>query len=284
VYSWRVPRGVKGELKIVATADLGGLGANEGPPLAFAWSGMPLSLPLTSGSRLVPWLAILGLFLLKPNRCAQAWLVWLPLLLAAGLALGVGKGLGSFGSGSREPAQPLVMAIGFGWAAALLLAPWVPRRQWLSRFGFMLAVFGAFGLLGLAFGRDCGQGMFDDLLQILCAVLLQFAVFALAAAVSLAGWFARQRFTLPGFLKWFVLWLIVVWAALATPCMILVSFGHQDTLNGLFVVTGFCSLGSFVASLPFLALSAASCLFRRRLRQLSAPPEPTVAAPLEAIC
>lgn len=284
MYSWRVPGGVKGELKIVATADLGGLGANEGPPLVHVWSGRPLSLPLTPGLPLVPWLAILGLLLLGPNRCGQAWLVWLPLLLVTGLALGVGTGLGFLDSESRETAQPLVMAMGFGWAATLLLAPGVPRRPRLSRLGFLLAVFGTFGLLELALGHDWGQGMFEDLMQMLCAVLLQFMVFALAAAVSLAGWCVRRRFTLPGFLQWFVLWLIVTWATLACPCVILVSLGHRDALTGLLGVAGFCALSSLVASLPFLALSAANSLFRQRLRQISVPAEPTVAGPIELLC
>ena len=79
---------MKGDLKIVATADLGGLGANEGPPVICAWSGMPFGSRVTSFPRVVPWLVILGLCLLKPNRRGQVWWVWLPLLVTAGMALG----------------------------------------------------------------------------------------------------------------------------------------------------------------------------------------------------
>jgi len=265
---------MKGELKVVANADLGGLGANQGPPSFYMWSERPLSFLKAFSSRVVPWLAILGLFLFKPNRCRQAWLVWLPLLAVAGLALGVVKCAWPADNEFRETVQPMLMALGFGWAGTLLLAPLAPWPHKLGRFGCLLLGLGLFALLGLAFSGDWEQGMFNEILNVLCAVMLQFLVFALAAALSLAGWAVRRRFTLPGFLKWFLLWLIVIWLALIIPWVTLNSLGRGEALAGVFIMAGLCSLASFVVTLPFMALFAANPLYRQRLEQLVVPHEP----------
>ncbi len=68
-----MPLTAGGKLTIVASADLGGLGARDGAPVEYNWV-LPGIAPL-----LLPWLVILGLLALKPNRRAAAWLIWLPL-------------------------------------------------------------------------------------------------------------------------------------------------------------------------------------------------------------
>jgi len=259
----------------VATADLGGLGANEGPPVFLMWSGMRSHFSAAFFPRVVPWLVILGLFLLKPNRCRQSWWVWLPLFSLAGLGLGIVKCAWPPDEESREIVQSMLMSLGFGWAGMLLLAPLAPWPHKLGRFGCLLLGLGPFALLGLAFGHHYGQGMFSEITDVVCAVLLQFLVFALAAALSLAGWSVRRRFATPGFLGWVLLWLILVWLTLTIPCVALSALGRGEALAGFLAIAGLASLVSFVVTLPFLALSAANPLYRERLRQLVVPPEPT---------
>ena len=266
---------MKGELKIVANADLGGLGTTLGPPSFYTRSQKPLSFLRAFSPRVVPWLAILGLCLLKPNRCRQAWCVWLPLLAVAGLALGVEKCAWPADNEFRETVQPMLVALGLGWAGMLPLAPLAPWPRKLGRFGCLLLGLGVFALLGMAFSRDWEKGTFMEIIDIVCAVLLQFAVFALAAALSLAGWSVRRRFTIPGLLKWLFLWLILVWLALIIPCVTLNLLGRGEALAGLFIMAGLGSLASFVVTLFFMALVAANSLYRQRLRQLVVPPEPT---------
>ena len=82
--------------------------------------------------RVVPWLAILGLSLLKPNRCRQAWWGWLPLLSLAGPGLGAVNCPWPPDDESGETVQSILVALGFGWAGMLLLAPWAP---WPSKLG-----------------------------------------------------------------------------------------------------------------------------------------------------
>ena len=251
------------------------MGANEGPPVFLMWSGLSSRFSAAFSPRVVPWLVILGLFLLKPNRCRQSWWVWLPLLAVAGLGLGVANCPWPPDEESREMVQSILMALGFGWGGMLLLAPLAPWPRKLGRFGCLLLGLGVFALLGLALGRDWGQGMLGDLMGVVCAVMLQFLVFALAAALSLAGWSARRRFTTPGFLGWVLFWLIVVWLALIIPCVALSALGRGEALAGVLAIAGLDSLVSFVVTLLFLTLGAANPLYRQRLRQLVVPPEPT---------
>ena len=68
-----MPLTAGGKLTIVASSDLGALGSKEGLPVTYNWV-LPSVAPL-----LLPWLVILGLLALKPNRRAAAWLIWLPL-------------------------------------------------------------------------------------------------------------------------------------------------------------------------------------------------------------
>jgi hypothetical protein len=216
---------------------------------------------------------MLGLLLLKPNRCGQAWWVGLPLLAVTGLALGVGKFAWPIDNEFREIIHPMLMALGFGWAGILLLVPSALGSVKLDRFGCLLLGLGVFALLGLAFSRDWERGMFMGIMGLICAVLLQFAVFALAAALSLAGWFARRRFNLPGLLKWFLLWLIAVWLVLIIPCVTLSALGRGEALVGVLILAGLGSLASLVASVPFLVLGTTNPLYRQRLQQLLVPPE-----------
>jgi len=167
------------------------------------------------------------------------------------------------------------MALGIGWAGILLLAPFVPWPRKLGRFGCLLLGLGLCALMGLAFGGHWGRGMFSEITAVACAVLLQFLVFALAVALSLAGWSVRRGFAHPRFLGWLLLWLILVWLALTIPCVAFSALGRGEALAGVLTIAGLASLGSFVVTLPFLALSAANPLYRERFRQLVLPPEPT---------
>ena len=51
-----------GDVKVVASSNLKGLGATDGPPVVYHWT------PPNPFPRLLPWLATLVLLLLKPNR------------------------------------------------------------------------------------------------------------------------------------------------------------------------------------------------------------------------
>ncbi len=243
------------------------MGANESPAVSYAWSGWHIGL----SPRILPWLAILGLCLLRPNRCLQAWLVWLPLLGVTGIGAGIHHWLKIDDPGFRLFVQLLPTALAFGWTASLLLVPLALRPTKPARFPFLLLGLTVFSLLELALGYDWKEETFVD---VVCALALQFMVFGLAAALSLAGRSASRRFTIPRLLGWLVLWSLVVWLALAVPPVSLSLLGNREALYGISAAIGCCCLISLLMTLPFLALAAAVPRYRQRLEQLAVPPQP----------
>ena len=104
---------------------MGGLGARDGRPVACNWTGA-ISL-----SQLLPWLAILALLALKPNRCWSAWWIWVPLLCLSAGSDGLQLGLQSQRSGVPKEIFNAIccvpVALAFGLAATWLLAPYLAR-------------------------------------------------------------------------------------------------------------------------------------------------------------
>jgi hypothetical protein len=248
---------------------------------------------------LLPWLAILALLALKPNRGWSAWWIWLPLaVLAAGLHwLGVAWQTPSSGL-PEEMVGPLLaipLALALGLAALWLLASHLRGRNRLRTFLgtlFVLVVFVVFSFAATA-GWGLGVEPISSLLDprrcsatagvgelglpfIVLPVLLALVV---AATLSLCGlacqW--RQR---PW---WFCLWLflslptvcVAVSALLHLLCRI-ASPGTVDYDPSLWF--GLLMVGvSFATLLPFLILSSASRFHRERLKAvlhvtLGAPP------------
>ena len=80
---------------MVAYADLGGLGAREGVPVAHTWEPPPPPPPrivavASTGTKIsLPLLLLLPLFLFRPNRTSKAWWIWLPVAIAALAATGL---------------------------------------------------------------------------------------------------------------------------------------------------------------------------------------------------
>ena len=118
---------------MVASADLGSLGAKEGPPVAYDWmraSMLPVALP---------WLAILLLLVFKPNRFPRAWWILAPL---ACLTCGIGyvpEIWPSMPSQLDEVLHDLVVALAFGVAAVWLLSAYLKSRfRILNVLGFLI--------------------------------------------------------------------------------------------------------------------------------------------------
>ena len=130
-------------MKVTAYADLGGLGAKQGPVAIFGWR-LTNFLPL-----LLPWLVVLALLALPSNRQGRAWLIWIPL---AALAL-CGAGLWeSADAANNEGLSYFAQAAGaaaFGLAAVWLLGTALARRRRASGIVLLAQVFAAVSLLAL---------------------------------------------------------------------------------------------------------------------------------------
>jgi hypothetical protein len=248
-------------LTIIASAKLYGLGADESAPVQCRRSAVHLGISPT----LLPWLTLLGLCLLKPNRDIRAWLVWLPILAMWGLIQLLQKWLATGNDPFRLFMALFPTALAFGWAAALLLPlfrAW-PRR--LPRSGLPLLGFGFFSLLSLAVSPEWKREIFLD---IICPVTLPFMVVGIAAPLSLARRFASDGFKPLRLLGWFVLWCLVICLLILTPLATLSLLGDQQALGPVVVVAGVCCFISLLVSLPFLAMAAVSPWYQRRLDAL----------------
>jgi hypothetical protein len=257
-----------GELKVVTSSDLGGLGAREGPPVSLVWT-VPNLWPV-----LLPWLAVLALLALPSNRNARAWLVWVPL---TGMAL-LGTGLAA---SCKLPAEQELSyfahagrAASFGLAATWLLGAALSRR--CRALSIVLAALASAAVSLLAFVvSPAWEVVWDwggwDGRLLFPLLFLAGGGLALAGALNLTGWRYRKRFGLVRVslrlpLGLWVMWIVVF--ALIGCGLTLVPDEDFYWPGALLVGPIALSLVSFALILPFLILSFTSAFYRERFRDL----------------
>jgi hypothetical protein len=259
----------------VASSDLKGLGAKEGAPVTYNWT-MPSLMPL-----LFPWLLVLLLLALKPNRTAQAWWIWVPVALGAGAGLALrfcadaGGNLAS--TDSLDTIGQFALAASFGIGAVWLLSPWLATKPWPLVFlgGLSLqAVFGAIALLATADEGDIPT-------TIGMTFVSGFFALGLTLAVTLAALLCRRRFTATRLTFWVLAWLLAGWGLLATPFCVVAQLagGHGQGAAfalGASVIVG----GSFLTLLPFLLLSFSNSFYQARFRAMLGIKTPSQPPPL----
>ncbi len=253
-----MPLTAAGKLSIVASADLGALGSREGSPVSWDWV-MPGVAPL-----LLPWLIILVLLVLKSNRCAAAWLIWLTLgcviaFTQSSLAMLLPSGTGFF--------LDAIAALAFGLAAVWLLSNYLRRQHRLLTFLCLLLALAVFS--GLAAGAKQGLSLLAvESLQI--GIVLAIGVLASAVALNLAGLTCRSGYRLLGLYAWLLILLAVVWLVLAAPFFLiaLIASGGRIAWGEFFVPVLAVAMVNYATLLPFLILSSASPFFRERLKAL----------------
>ncbi len=258
-------------LKVVASAELGGLGANQGPPVTYNWmraSMLPVALP---------WLATLLLLVFKPNRFLRAWWILAPL---ACLTCGIGflpDFWPSMPSQLGEVLHDLVVALAFGLAAVWLLSTYLKSRfRILNVLGFLLVLEG-FSLVILLFTQDWNE-LGVEAVQIGIGLVVCAAV--IPVATGLAGLLCRRRYRPLVLCAGLLLMLLGLWVLVMLPLFLIETAGRgQNVPVGEFVppvliMTSLC----FGILLPFLLLSFSNSLFRERLIQLLrlAPESPPV--------
>ena len=238
--------------------------------------------------QLLPWLAILGLLMLKPNRCASAWWVWVPLGCVAGLASAPQPVLALLPSSQYEMFLELIGALGFGLAAAWLLSSYLGwKHRMLAFLGFLLAL-AAFS--GLAFaGRQGWEGVGLEMMQM--GLFLGVSALVISVAVSLAGLVCRKRYGWLRLSLWLVAALETVWLLVLGPIFVIeqmMSRGNVPVM-ALLAVAGVATGITFGTLLPFLVLSFVNQFYRERLKALlhlgdtAAPPVITSPMPTEAV-
>ena len=263
-----MPLTAGGKLNIVASANLGALGAKDGAPMQYTWV-FPSIAPV-----LLPWLVILALLALKPNRAAAAWLIWLPLGCVMALTLAPPDIL----PGGTNFFLDVIAALAMGVAAVWLLTSYL--RQSHRLLTFLLVLFALAAFSGLAFVSRQGASLIEaETLQI--GILLAVGVLASAAALTLCGWLCRKSYRPLALYLWLLLSLAAVWFVIAAPFFIFVVIASGNDVppwSEFFVPIFAIASGNFALLLPFLVLSSANPFFRERLKALLhvAPPPPPV--------
>jgi hypothetical protein len=251
-----VPLTASGKLSVVASANLGALGSNQGPAVEYTWV-LPSIAPI-----LFPWLIILALLALRPNRTAAAWLIWLPLLCVMALAL-VPPVLPS----GTEFLFDLLAALGIGLAAVWLLMSYLRHSHRLVTSLFVLLALAGFS--GLAFVSRQGLNLLDGN-TLSAGVLLVVGVLVNVIALTLDGWICRSRYRPMGLYLWLLVSLGAVWLLTALPFFLvaLLASGGRISWNEFFLPVLGVAAANFALLLPFLILSSASGFFRERLKAL----------------
>jgi hypothetical protein len=239
---------------------LGGLGDKEGSTVTYNWT---LSNPLPV---LLPWLGILCLLLLKPNRCAQAWWIWVPLAALAGLAAAL-RSAEDFMPGMRDAIAESVTTGSFGLTAVWLVAGYLGwKHRALAWLGTLVTLAGV-SLLSFAV-RQAIEGLAPETIptgMFLCAGGLVMSV-----ALTLAGLVCRGRYAPLRLCLWVAAALLAVWLLVIGPFFIaamMLSNGQvqvTDLIGAVLTAAGI----TFGLLLPFLVLSFANTFYRQRLKDL----------------
>ena len=244
-------------MKIVASSDLGPLGSRDGPPVGYNWVADSLF------SQMLPWLALLGLLALKPNRQGSAWSIWLPL----GILVALTHVPWPFLPSGADFFLDIITALATGLAAVWLLSG--SLRQG-NRFLTFLCIFLVLALFS-ALAFMAGQGW--NLLNAQSAsagLALALAVTVTAVGLVLAGLVCHGSYR--------PLWLCLlsypllaaVWLAMVAPFGLIAmttANGSNEWSNILMLVLIATTI-NYVVLLPFLLLSSASPFFRERLNML----------------
>lgn len=219
------------------------------------------------GPTILPWLVILALLALKPNRCWRAWWIVLPLGLIAASGYIVRDRASSawFFSEGIDAFGRFLLALVFGLAATWLLAGRLVRKRRPLTFVALFLIQSAFAILTFASVTEWG----NDFMHPLLLAGLAGCVLILTAAMVLAGMLCRGRY---GFWRnsgWLIVCLGGQWLLVGAVVGLMAPLWNETTqlwpmLYLVLVVTGIC----FLLILPFLILSAANALYRERLKDL----------------
>jgi hypothetical protein len=269
-----VPFTAGGKLTLVASSDLGGLGAKDGSPVPYHWV-LPGIAPF-----LLPWLIILVLLVLKPNRCAAAWMIWLPL----GCVVVLTQSTPSFLPSGANFLLDAIAALAIGLAAVWLLAGYLrPQNRFVSFLCVLLALAGS-SLLAMVAKQGVSLLTVESFSEsLVTGIVLAVAVLASAAALSLCGLVGRGRYHPLGLYLWLILLLMVLWLVIASPFFLfaVMASGGSIPWSEFFIPVLVVAVINYATLLPFIILSSASPFYCRRLKALLQvkPVVPTVMPP-----
>ncbi len=233
----------------------------------------------------VPWLAILGLLLLRRNREAAAWWVLLPLICSYAFQPLLRSLLSTFLNQPWDWFEIAAKALAFGVAAAWLVSGYLAwRHRFLAFLGQFLFMAG-FGALALA----CTIDWDTDFELPVTATMLGISSLAVSLALTFAGLLCRRQYRPVRLSICIVLGLLVFSFLITAPIFVfaMIASGQPaiwEFVSGILTLVIIC-VGVLA---PFVVLSFASEFYRERLTGLlkigqPEPPPVLGARPAEAL-
>lgn len=249
-----------GELKIVASQEIGQLGPKEGEAVIYNWKWYYNVL------RSLLWLGLIPLLVVvKGNRNPRAWLIFIPLVIV-NLCWSIFTRF--LGTGSISTAMFSVMfhSLAVGIAALWLLGHKIGNRNRFVTFLLALAIMAVAALAGvISYGMTDFSGQAPAILMFL-AVL----AFTMLLAFVLTGWRCRNRYGNLRFMLWLALWCVVTCVA-SMFVFILIMFAAGGVPISIFaLLLSFLAAGlifglcAYVILLPYMILAFRSSFFRQR--------------------
>jgi hypothetical protein len=253
-----------GELKIVASADIGELGEKESEPAVYNWKWR------YSAPGLAIWaVLVVAIVLVKPNRNAQALLVLVPLLVV-NVAWSFLRRVIGFPSSSVAALDGIIISLTVGLAVLWLLSHWLGNRNRFLVALLALVIIGLGGIAG-AVSYPSPESSQQTVASLLVAGL---SALILVLGFALAGWWCRKRYRPVSFMLWLAVWTVaatlVIMLGYVGVAFVITSFaGHtpSEWISVLFqvLVVGAIFGGCLYAIvLPFMILAIWSRFFRQR--------------------
>lgn len=234
------------------------MGATDGPWVVSTWTP-PSPLP-----RLLPWVGLLCLLLLRPNRAGSA--LWVVAPLAAILA--ARWVLRTVATGFLDDLLDVLLdasgALSFGLAAGWLVAG---NLQWKHRFVAFAGFLGVVVPVSLVVFL-LGQGFeFAGLDRVQRILLLLVSGGVLAVAMSVTGWLARGRYSPAGLCLGLAVVLGMLWALIFIPFLVMAKLSGAESVFGqMFLGWLVMVVFSLVNLLPFLLLTFWCGYYRERIK------------------
>ncbi len=257
-YSWRVPLHAFGDLKIVASGDIGDLGPKEGTAINYYWN------PLYNVAGALPWLLLIGaMVLFKENRCRQALWMLLPLAALKGLwtAIAAVMSLAGMPSEAAVLFGMLIDCLLIGFVLNWLLAERIGNR---NRFATWLLAMGVFGLVLIA--SLASFGMEEETAMV--AIFIGLTVAVLLISFTLAGFLCRKKFGPVRFSLWAALWVLVstfgLFIVVAVIQAVIYNTSLLMMLTGIFIAAPIYAGILIVGLLPFEILLFKNAFWRKR--------------------
>lgn len=234
---------MKGELKIMASADLYGLGATESEPVCCSVSRIvPRKIAL-------PWLLIIGLTLMRrPVQRSNFWILG-ALACSQLLICGAASGLALVSADAVDVLSPVFQALALGLAGMWLLSARLEHSaRWKAGLK-MLAAAAGIGAVAFILGAD-----FEDSDTSVPGFILLF-VFSTLTVLALVGtaWACRNQCPFAKFIASF--FMVCFLATFAILFAMMGAAGAPSAFTASLAIAGSTAIALLVLLMPFLIVS-----------------------------